>query len=57
VINDDDISHRIIINSTTKEDNSTELVTEFKIIKPENSYTYASKIKALALFPLPFTHG
>jgi hypothetical protein len=38
--NDDDISHRIVINATTEENNNTELVADSGIIKPEDSYTY-----------------
>jgi hypothetical protein len=38
--NDDDVSHRIIINSTTEENNNTELVADSEIIKPEDSYTH-----------------
>jgi hypothetical protein len=38
--NDDDVSHRIIINATTEESNSPELVADSGIIKPEDSYTY-----------------
>ena len=37
--NDDDISHRIIINLVTQ-NNSTELVADSEIIKPDNSFTY-----------------
>jgi hypothetical protein len=38
--NDDDISHRIIINSTTEGDNRSELLADSEIIRPEDSYTY-----------------
>jgi hypothetical protein len=37
--NDDDISHRIIINLVTQ-NNSTELVADSEIIKPGDSFTY-----------------
>jgi len=37
--NDDDITHRIIINSTI-EDNSTALIANSATIKPEDSFTY-----------------
>jgi hypothetical protein len=37
--NDDDVSHRIIINSTTEGNNNTELVADSGDIKPEDSYT------------------
>ena len=38
--NDDDIDHRIIVNSTTGGSNSTELVADSGVIKPEGSYAY-----------------
>lgn len=38
--NDDDVSHRIIINSTTEESNSTEVMADSGVIKPEDSYTH-----------------
>jgi hypothetical protein len=38
--NDDDISHKIIINSSI-EDNSTALIADSATIKPEDSFTYA----------------
>jgi hypothetical protein len=38
--NDDEVSHRIIIDKTTDESNNTILVADSGIIKPEDSYTY-----------------
>jgi plastocyanin len=53
--NDDDISHRIIIDSTVAESNSTELEADSGIIKPENSYTYTFEEEGIYLFYSP-TH-
>jgi hypothetical protein len=38
--NDDDVSHRIIINETTDKNNNMELIADSGIIKPEDYYTY-----------------
>lgn len=53
--NNDDVSHRIIINSTTDESNNTELVADSGIIKPEDSYTYIFEDEGTYSFSSP-TH-
>jgi hypothetical protein len=53
--NDDDVSHRIIINSTTEKSNSTELVADSGVIKPEDSYTYIFEEEGTYRFSSP-TH-
>jgi hypothetical protein len=51
--NDDDVSHRIIINSTTEKSNSTELVADSGVIKPEDSYTYIFEEEGTYRFSSP----
>lgn len=51
--NDDDVSHRIIINETTEENNDTILVADSGIIDPENSYTYTFEEEGTYLFSSP----
>jgi hypothetical protein len=51
----DDVSHRIIINSTTEKSNSTELVADSGVIKPEDSYTYIFEEEGTYCFSSP-TH-
>jgi hypothetical protein len=53
--NDDDVSHRIIINSTEENNNSTTLLADSEIIEPENSYTYTFEEEGTYLFSSP-TH-
>ena len=53
--NDDDIIHRIIISAKTEESNSTELVANSGIIKPEDSYTHTFKDEGTYHFSSP-TH-
>jgi hypothetical protein len=53
--NDDDVSHRIIINSTTEGNNNTELVADSGDIKPEDSYTYTFDEEGTYRFSSP-TH-
>jgi hypothetical protein len=48
--NDDDTSHRIIINATSEESNATILVADSGIIEPENSYTYTFEEEGTYLF-------
>ncbi|HET9357675.1 MAG TPA: hypothetical protein VFN98_06260 [Nitrososphaeraceae archaeon] len=54
--NDDDVSHRIIIDKTTDESNNTELVADSGIIKPEDSYTYIFEDEGTYSFSSP-THS
>jgi hypothetical protein len=51
--NDDDISHRIIINATSEENSATILVTDSGIIEPENSYAYTFEEDGTYLFSSP----
>jgi hypothetical protein len=53
--NDDEVSHRIIIDETTDESNNTELVADSGIIKPEDSYTYIFEDEGTYSFSSP-TH-
>jgi hypothetical protein len=53
--NDDDVGHRITINSTAEESNSTELVADSGVIKPEDSYAYAFEEEGTYRFSSP-TH-
>ena len=53
--NDDDVSHRMIINVTTEESNSTELVADSGIIKPEDSYAHTFEDEGTYHFSSP-TH-
>ena len=53
--NDDDVSHRIIINATTEENNNTDLVADSGIIKPEDSYTHTFEDEGTYHFSSP-TH-
>jgi hypothetical protein len=56
--NDDDVGHRIIINSTEEEKNninSTALLADSGNIKPESSYTYAFEEEGIYHFSSP-TH-
>jgi hypothetical protein len=50
--NDDDISHRIIINLVTQ-NNSTELVADSEIINPDNSFTYTFEEEGTCHFSSP----
>lgn len=50
--NDDDISHRIIINSTI-EDNKTALIADSETIKPEDSFTYMFEEEGTYRFSSP----
>ena len=52
--NDDDISHRIIINLVTQ-NNSTKLVADSEIIKPDDSFTYTFEEEGTYQFYSP-TH-
>lgn len=45
--NDDDVSHRIIIDKTTDESNNTELVADSGIIKTGQNYFYHLIIRFL----------
>jgi hypothetical protein len=51
--NNDDISHRIIINATSEENNATILVADSGIIEPENSYAYTFEEEGTYLFSSP----
>lgn len=53
--NDDDVSHRIITNATTEENNNTDLVADSGIIKPEDSYTHTFEDEGTYHFSSP-TH-
>jgi hypothetical protein len=53
--NDDDTSHRIIINAITEENNNTKLIADSGIIKPEDSYTYTFEEEGTYQFTSP-TH-
>jgi hypothetical protein len=50
--NDDNVEHRIVINSIT-EDNKTELLTESEIIKPGEAFTYIFKDEGIYHFFSP----
>jgi hypothetical protein len=51
--NDDETSHRIIINAISEENNATILVADSGIIEPENSYTYTFEEEGTYLFSSP----
>lgn len=51
--NDDDVSHRIIINVISEENNATILVADSGIIEPESSYTYTFEEKGTYIFSAP----
>jgi plastocyanin len=51
--NDDDVSHGIVINATTEENNNTELVANSGIIRPGDSYTNAFEEEGTYHFSSP----
>jgi hypothetical protein len=53
----DDISHRLNVNATLEESNTTILVADSGIIEPKNSYTYAFEDEGTYLFSSPLIPG